>query len=47
MLGDPTAAVATGGLAPVILPHCRAADRHEPWLTLSGLRIVYERNAAA
>ncbi|MBI4728263.1 MAG: type III pantothenate kinase [Acidobacteria bacterium] len=46
-LGGAAPAVATGGLAPVILPHCRAIDRHEPWLTLTGLHIVYERNAAS
>jgi type III pantothenate kinase len=36
--------VATGGLAPVVIPHCRTVDHHEPWLTLEGLRLVYERN---
>jgi type III pantothenate kinase len=37
--------VATGGLAPVVVPHCRTAMEHEPWLTLEGLRLVFERNA--
>jgi len=37
--------VATGGLAPVVIPHCRTVTEHEPWLTLQGLRLVYERNA--
>ena len=37
--------VATGGLAPVVIPHCTTVDHHEPWLTLEGLRLVYERNA--
>jgi len=36
--------VATGGLAPVVLPHCRTVDHHEPWLTLEGLHLVYEKN---
>jgi len=36
--------VATGGLAPVVIPHCRTIDHHEPWLTLQGLRIVFGRN---
>jgi type III pantothenate kinase len=36
--------VATGGLAPVVIPHCRTVGHHEPWLTLEGLRLVYERN---
>jgi type III pantothenate kinase len=35
--------IATGGLAPVVIPHCRTIDHHEPWLTLEGLRIVHER----
>lgn len=36
--------VATGGLAPVVIPHCRTIDHHEPWLTLEGLRLVFEKN---
>jgi len=36
--------VATGGLAEVIVPHTRTVQHYEPWLTLQGLRIVYERN---
>lgn len=36
--------VATGGLAELIAGHSRTIDHHEPWLTLHGLRIVYERN---
>lgn len=43
-LGQPTV-VATGGLAPVVIGECRAIDHHEPWLTLEGLRLVYEKNA--
>ncbi|MEX0651692.1 MAG: type III pantothenate kinase, partial [Actinomycetota bacterium] len=39
--------IATGGLAPVVIPHCSSIDRHEPWLTLEGLRLVYERNTVA
>ena len=37
--------IATGGLAPVVIPHCLTIDRHEPWLTLEGLRLVFEKNA--
>ena len=37
--------VATGGLAELIGPHSRSIQQYEPWLTLQGLRIVYERNA--
>ena len=36
--------VATGGLAGVVAADCPAIDRHEPWLTLHGLRLVFERN---
>jgi type III pantothenate kinase len=39
--------VATGGLAGLITPHSRLIAYHEPWLTLHGLRLVYERNAVA
>lgn len=42
--GDATV-VATGGLAPLIIPHCQFVDEHDPWLTLEGLRLVFERNA--
>jgi type III pantothenate kinase len=36
--------VSTGGLAPLILEHCTTKCRFEPTLTLTGLRILYERN---
>jgi len=36
--------VATGGLSDLIAPHARLVGHIEPWLTLHGLRIVYERN---
>lgn len=45
-LGQVRAVVATGGLAPVVLDECATVTHHEPWLTLIGLRLVYERNAA-
>ena len=41
----PCTVVTTGGLAEVIAPHSRTIQHYEPWLTLQGLRIVYERNA--
>ncbi len=41
----PSTVVATGGLAPVVIPHCSSIDHHEPWLTLEGLRLVFEKNA--
>jgi len=46
VLGEPTV-VATGGLSELIAPYAEAIDYVEPWLTLHGLRIIYERNAAA
>lgn len=36
--------VATGGLAPSIVEACTAIHHHLPWLTLDGLRLVWERN---
>jgi type III pantothenate kinase len=36
--------VATGGLAGLIAPLTDSIDHHEPWLTLDGLRIIYDRN---
>lgn len=42
-LGDCTV-VATGGLAELIIPVSRTIQHFEPWLTLQGLRIIYERN---
>jgi type III pantothenate kinase len=43
-IGAPTV-VATGGLAPLVVDHCLSVQHHEPWLTLEGLRLIYERNA--
>jgi type III pantothenate kinase len=45
-LGGHARVVATGGLAAVVVPHCQAIDEHDPWLTLEGLRLVYEKNSA-
>ncbi len=42
-LGECTV-VATGGLADPIIRHSRTIQHYEPWLTLQGLRIVFERN---
>jgi type III pantothenate kinase len=36
--------VATGGLAPAITDACRYIGHHDQWLTLRGLRLVWERN---
>ncbi|MFJ5217815.1 type III pantothenate kinase [Streptomyces sp. NPDC088354] len=44
---DDVTVIATGGLAPLVLGESAAIDVHEPWLTLIGLRLVYERNVQA
>src|SRR6201990_548673 len=38
--------IATGGLAPLVIDEVPVIDAHEPWLTLIGLRLVFERNTA-
>jgi type III pantothenate kinase len=43
-LGADAQTVATGGLADLIVPHARTLDRVDPFLTLEGLRLVWERN---
>lgn len=43
-LGGRAKVVATGGLASLIAPHTRTIEVLEPWLTLHGLRLVWERN---
>jgi len=43
-LGAEATVVATGGLAPLIVPYCACVDEHDEWLALEGLRLVFERN---
>jgi len=38
--------IATGGLAPLVIDEVKIIDAFEPWLTLIGLRLVYERTMA-
>lgn len=42
--GDDVAIVATGASAPLIVPESETIEHFQPHLTLTGLRLVYERN---
>ena len=44
-LGEEARVLATGGLAHLIANETRTIERVEPFLTLDGLRILFERNA--
>ena len=39
--------IATGGLATLVINEVSVIDAHEPWLTLIGLRLVFERNISS
>ncbi|MGH8862411.1 MAG: type III pantothenate kinase [Jatrophihabitantaceae bacterium] len=41
---DEVEVIATGGLAGLVIEHCETVTRHEPDLTLLGLRLIYDRN---
>lgn len=43
-LGEPCTAVATGGLAPVVIPLCRRKVHVNSDLLISGLAIIYRKN---
>lgn len=43
-LGVDARAVATGGLAELVVPHSSVVEVVDPFLTLDGLRLVWERN---
>jgi type III pantothenate kinase len=42
---DAVEVIATGGLAPLMIPISSTLTRHEPDLTLIGLRLIFERNS--
>ena len=43
--GSGPTVIATGGLAPLIVGESRCITVHDPWLTLTGLRLIFDRNA--
>ncbi len=43
VIGEATV-IATGGLASLISPIAESIEHEEPWLTLHGLRLVWEKN---
>lgn len=43
-LGDETYVVATGGLAELIASEAVTIQKVDPWLTLEGLRFIYQKN---
>jgi type III pantothenate kinase len=43
-LGEEVDAIATGGLAEYIVPHTETIDEYDDLLTLTGLRLIHERN---
>ncbi|MDW5597836.1 type III pantothenate kinase [Conexibacter stalactiti] len=45
-LGEETATIATGGLAQAIVPFTEEIDETDDLLTLTGLRLLHERNTA-
>jgi type III pantothenate kinase len=43
-IGPVTAVIATGGLAPIVVPESETITHHDPDLTLIGLRLVFDKN---
>jgi type III pantothenate kinase len=44
-LDDEARVIATGGFSSTVIEHCRRIDTGEPMLTLTGLRLIFERNS--
>jgi type III pantothenate kinase len=42
---DDVTVISTGHWAPLLVDDCRCFTVHSPWLTLQGLRLVFERNS--
>ncbi len=43
-IGGVSAVIATGGLAPIVVPESETITHHDPDLTLVGLRLVFDKN---
>ena len=43
-LGEEAQTVATGGMADLIVPHARTLEKTDPFLTLEGVRLIWERS---
>lgn len=43
-MGGDAVVVATGGLAEAVVAFTDVIDHYEPWLTLEGLKMIYEKN---
>jgi type III pantothenate kinase len=42
--GEEVPVVATGELSALVAEHCSTITHHDPWLTVEGLRILFDRN---